>query len=164
MRIAVVDSSALINLSHLGLATKLSLHFDIVFVPNAVQREVNRKARFRYRLKALYRTGTFQRCRVADVVNVRLLLLDLGEGEAEALTQAQEKFARFFIADDKRAREIGEKRGLTPVGTLRLLARWHRDEHAPEPGALVDKLRRELGFRVSEAVVQEAIAMAPKPI
>jgi hypothetical protein len=164
VRIAVVDSSALINLTELGLATKLSLYFDTVFVPNAVQREVNRKARFRYRLKALYRTRTFQRCRAADVVNVRLLLLDLHEGEAEALTQAQEKFARFFIADDRRARQIGEKRGLTPVGTLRLLARLNLEGHAPEVKALVHKLRRELGFRVSEAVVQEALAMAPKPI
>jgi predicted nucleic acid-binding protein len=53
VRIAVVDSSPLIALAHLNLATKLSLFFDLVLVPKTVQKELNRKARFRYRLNKL---------------------------------------------------------------------------------------------------------------
>ena len=50
MRIAVVDTSPLINLTHLNLARDLALFFDRVYVPRAVQEELNKKGRFRYRL------------------------------------------------------------------------------------------------------------------
>ena len=66
MRIAVIDSSCLINLSHLGLAAKLSQYFQVVYVPLVVQGEVNRKSRFRYKLRKLYQTGFYQPCRTAD--------------------------------------------------------------------------------------------------
>jgi uncharacterized protein len=164
VRIAIVDSSPLINLTHLGLAGGLSLSFDRIYVPRAVQREVNRKARFRYRLNKLYQTGFFIKCVVADETNVRLLRAELHEGEAEALIQAQEQAATFFIGDEKRARQIAEKMGLTPVGTVRILARLSRDGLAAEPKFLVRKLRRDLHFRVSDHVVEEAIAIAPEPI
>jgi hypothetical protein len=164
VRIAVIDSSSLINLTHLGLAGQLPLFFDFVYVPRAVQREVNRKSRFRYRLNKLYRTGFFRRCRAADKTNVRLLLSELDEGESEALIQAQEKAALFFVGDEKRAREVAEAMGRKPVGTLRLLARLNLQGQASDPRTLVDRLRRDVGFRVSEEVVTQAIAMAPEPI
>ncbi|MBZ5562546.1 MAG: hypothetical protein LAP13_08995 [Acidobacteriia bacterium] len=164
MRIAVVDSSSLISLTHLGLSAELSLFFDVVFVPRAVQQEVNKIGRFRYRLKKLYRTRIFARCTAADKTNVSLLSAELDKGEAEALIQAEEKAAMFFIGDEKRAREIGEKKGFKSVGTVRLLARLHLEGRADEPRALVHKLRHDLRFRVSERVVEEAIAMAPEPI
>ena len=164
MRIAVVDSSPLISLTHLGLVGGLSLSFDRIYVPRAVEREVNRKARFRYRLKKLYQTGFFMKCVVGDETNVRLLRAELHEGEAEALVQAQEKVAMFFIGDEKRAREIAEKMGFTPVGTVRILARLSQDGLAAEPKSLVRKLRRDLRFRVSDQVVEEAIAIAAEPI
>ena len=85
MRAAVIDSSPLINLAHLNLALELSMFFDRVYVPRAVQREVNVKGRFRYRLKKLYGTGFFERCAIADETNVQLLQAELDEGESEAL-------------------------------------------------------------------------------
>lgn len=164
MRIAVVDSSPLINLTHLGLASELTLFFDRVYVPSAVQREVNRKGRFRYRLNKLYKTGFFAKCTGADKTNVRLLLSDLDEGEAEALIQAQEKGALWFIGDEKQARDIGENMGLKCVGTVRLLARLNLEGRAEEPNVLVRKLRRDLSFRITETVVKQAISMVRDPI
>jgi predicted nucleic acid-binding protein len=164
VRIAVVDSSPLIYLTHLGLAGELASLFDVVYVPRVVHAEVNRKGRFRYRLKKLYQTGCFLRCMAADRTNVRLLMDQLHEGEAEALVQAEEKAAEFFIGDEKRAREIGRLKGFKTVGTVRLLARLYLEGRATEPSALVWKLRRDLNFRASEAVVNEAISMASQPI
>jgi len=164
VRIAVIDSSPLINLTHLELARHMALFFDRVYVPRAVQREVNRKRRFRYRLNKLYRTGLFTRCAAADLTNVRLLRTELDEGEAEALIQAQEKAALVFIADEKRAREIAEAMGLKPVGTLRILARLNLEDQAPALGTLVRKLQQDLGFQASKEVVGQAIAIATEPI
>lgn len=169
MRIAIIDSSPLINLTHLGLAGELALYFDKVYVPSAVQREVNRKGRFRYRLNKLYHNGFFARCTSVDKTNVALLLNDLHEGEAEALIQAQEKKASedavlFFIGDEKRAREIGEKMGVKPVGTLRLLARLSLEGRASDVRSMVRKLRRDLRFRVSDDLIERALDAASEPI
>ena len=164
MRIAVVDASPLINLTHLNLARDLALFFDRVYVPRAVQEEVNRKGRFRYRLNKLYKTGFFVRCLTADRFNVQLLRAELDKGESEALIQAQEKQAPYFIGDEKRARTFAEQMGRKPVGTLRLLARLNLEGRAPGLPALVRVLRRDLDFRVSEEIIQQAIDLAAEPI
>lgn len=164
MRIAVVDTSPLINLTHLNLAGELALFFDRVYVPRAVQEEINKKGRFRYRLNKLYRTGFFTRCMAADEFNIRLLRDQLDEGEAEALIQAQEQRALFFIGDVKRARSIAVSMGKKAVGTLRLLARLSLEGRAPELVVLVRKLRRDLDFRASDEVVHRAMDVASEPI
>ena len=53
--------------------------------------------------------------------------------------------------------EIAEKMGRKPVGTLRLLARLNLEGRALEVEILVQKLRRDLAFRVSDEVVRQAI-------
>ena len=160
----MVDTSPLINLAHLNLARELTLFFDRVYVPRAVQRELNRKGRFRYRLNKLYATGFFVRCKTADPFNVQLLRAELDEGEAEALIQAQEQQALFFIGDERRARKIADRMGRKAVGTLRLLARLHLEGRAPELSGLVEVLRRDLDFRASDEVVLRAVELAPEPI
>jgi uncharacterized protein len=161
---AVIDSSPLINLSHLNLAEALSLYFNIVLVPKAVQIEVNRKQRFRYRLNKLYRTGIFVGCRSADRWNVELLRPLVDEGEAEGLIQAQEMHTAAFIGDEARARQLAENMGLTPVGTVRILARLHLEGHVKDVWPLIAKLRKDLAFRVNDEIVQEAISRAIDPI
>ncbi len=164
MRIAIIDTSLLINLAHLGLARELDLFFDRVYVPRAVQEELNRKGRFRYRLNKLYATGFFTRCLTADKFNVQLLQAELHRGESEALVQAQEKQASYFLGDERRARAIAVRMGKEPVGTLRLLARLNIEGRAPELLGLVRTLRRDPEFRVSDAIVQQAIDLAAEPI
>lgn len=152
------------SLVHLDLAAELPAFFDGVRVPSAVQREVNTKHRFRYRLNKLYRTGFFSRCKTADETNVQLLRQELDEGEAEALVQAQETAATFFIGDERRARSIAENLGLTCRGTIRLIARLHLEGRAGDPRALAQKLQQDLGFHVSKEVIESAIATAGEPI
>ena len=165
MRAALIDSSALINLAHLELASKLSRYFTVIYVPRRVQEEVNKKYRFRRRLNKLYRTGFFQRCACADEGRVRLLTLgELDGGEAEGLVQAQEKRAQFFIVDERRARALGERQGLTPIGTVRILARLCLEGDAPDTDLLVRRLRKDLGFWVQQKIVNEAVAAASTPI
>lgn len=149
---------------HLDLARELGLYFDIIYVPRAVQVEVNRKQRFRYKLQKLYKMGIFARCTSVDKWNVEILRTEVDEGEAEGLVQAQERHAAIFIGDERRAREIGEALGLRPVGTVRILARLHLEGRAGETKALVGKLRQDLSFRVSDRIIRAAIAQAQDPI
>jgi len=164
LRIAVIDSSPLINLAHLNLALELANFFDRVYVPRAVQRELNRKGRFRYKLNKLYATGIFERCEAADATNVQLLRAELDEGESEALTQAQERQAHAFIGDDRQARRIAERMGRKSVGTVRLLARLSLEGRAASVDELVAILRKDLEFRITGELLQQAIDTAAEPI
>lgn len=164
MRTAVVDSSVLINLTHLNLARELSLFFDRVYVPRAVQMEVNRKGRFRYRLNKLFESSVLHRCVAGNEWNVRLLQTDLDSGEAEAIIQAQELGAEFFIGDEKRARDVAKNMKQKAVGTIGILARLYQDGRVRDLDLLVRKLRRDLRYRVSDELVHEAIEKASTPI
>lgn len=164
MRIAIIDSSCLICLVHLDLASKLALYFDVVYVPRNVQIEFNKKHRSRYRLNKLFEMGIFQRCIGKDETNFRLLTADLDAGEAEGLVQAQEKGAEFFLVDERKARTISMRRGLTAYGTVRLLARFCLEGYAEDTWKLVRRLRKEQDFRVRDEVVRKAIASAETPI
>jgi predicted nucleic acid-binding protein len=164
VRVAVIDSSVLINLTHLNLVSELSLFFDRVYVPRAVQQEVNRKRRFRYRLNKMYESSVLSRCLVVDEWNVKLLQPGLQVGEAEAIIQAQEMGAAYFIGDERRAREAAEKMRRRAVGTLRILARLDLHGRAPNYKAMVEKLRRDLSFRASDELVREAADRASEPI
>jgi uncharacterized protein len=164
LRIAVIDSSPLINLAHLDLALELANFFDRVYVPRAVQRELNRKGRFRYRLNKLYATRVFERCATADATNVQVLRAELDEGESEALIQAQERQAYAFIGDDRRARIIAERMGRKSIGTARVLARLSLEGRVPNVDGLVAVLRRDLDFRITDEVLRQAVEMAAAPI
>lgn len=164
MRTAVIDSSCLICLVHLDLASKLALYFDVVYIPRNVQIEFNRKHRSRYRLNKLFEAGVFQKCVCKDETNFRLLTAELDPGEAEGLVQAQERGAEFFLVDERKAREIGMRQGLILYGTLRLLARFCLEGYAKDTWALVRRLQKERGFRVSDEIVRKAIASAEIPI
>ncbi len=163
MAYAVIDSSPLINLVHLELASKLPLYFDKVYIPRNVRKEVNRKSRFRYRLRKLYKIDAFCKCNAVDEVNVQLLLSELHHGEAEALVQAQEQGAAFFIGDEKKARKISENMGLKPIGILRIIARLHLEGYSSDPHSLVRKLRKDLNYRVTDELVQRAMETAHLP-
>jgi predicted nucleic acid-binding protein len=164
VRTAVIDSSALIHLDYLGLATKLSNFFDRIYVSSIVEGEVNRKHRFRYRMKKLYSSGKFEKCKSSNIQNRQLLEITIHSGEADAITQAQERSVHFFIGDDLTARTVAERMSIQPIGVARLLFRLSIDGDAADPHLLIQKLQRDLNFRISNLVIQEAAARALEPI
>jgi predicted nucleic acid-binding protein len=165
---AVIDSSSLIYLTYLDLTLKLSQFFDVVLVPDIVEKEVNRKHRFRYRMKSFYESGVFKRCVVSNEWNRRLLQYDQGidAGEAEAITQAQEQEAPVFIGDEKAARESAQRKGKISIGTAGILARLYiQGIVTAHPRELIRKLRRsKIRCRISDKVIEEAMQRAHEPL
>lgn len=162
MRTAIIDSSPLINLVHLGLADKLSEIFDAVFIPRHVRDEVNRKSKFRYRLKKLLESEYFQRCDFLDHANF-LFWQERGlhNGEAAALSQAQEHDVPYLIVDESEARkECRKLRQISAVGTSRIIFRLHLEGYVEDPSAAIRKLQKDLGFRISKNVIEDSIALA----
>lgn len=164
---AIIDSSALIFLSYLDLTLKLSVFFDAVVVPGLVEDEVCRKHRFRHRLKNLYRSEFFKKCKVVNEVNRELLLHEgIGLGEADAIAQAQELEIPVFIGDDKAARDSAKRKGKVVVGTAGILSKLYiQGVIKRHPSDLIRKLRRStLKCRISDEIVEEAMNSAYEPI
>jgi predicted nucleic acid-binding protein len=95
------------------------------------------------------------------VYDRRRLKAELGKGESEALIR-RGKSRRCISSEMTGA--IAERMGRTAVGTLRLLARLHLVGLAPELHGLVQVLRKDLEFRVSDEIVQQAIDLGAEPI
>jgi hypothetical protein len=90
---------------------------------------------------------------------VQALQLQLGNGEAEAIALAVETSAIRLILDDAQARQAARGFGLPVVGTLGIVL------HAKQLG-LVSLVRpvlddlRATGFRLSDALLQQALQLA----
>lgn len=115
-------------------------------------------------MKKLYGSGKFEKCNCSNAANRQLLEVTIHSGEADAITQAQEKSVRFFIGDDLDARIIAERMSMQPIGVARLLFRLNADGDADDPYRLIQKLESDLNFRISNLVIQEAAAKASEPI
>lgn len=137
-----------------------------MLVPELVEKEVNRKHRFRYRMKSFYDSGVFQKCRTSNTWNRQILQDDeaIHAGEADAITQAQEQDIPIFIGDEKDGRRIAEKMGKKSVGTAGILAKLHIQNLANDPRELVKKLRRRQKCRISDEIIEEAMKRAFEPI
>lgn len=116
-RRAIIDSDVLIEIIESNIAEKLSLFFNAVYVPTAVQRE-QIKHRRRYNLRRLFISGLFKKCKVGDEYRVQLLLTGspkLQSGESEAIVQAQEQNISVLLTNDRDAIKVARKHGLLAV-------------------------------------------------
>jgi len=89
---------------------------------------------------------------------------EIEEGEAESIIQAQEKGADRVILDEKKARGVASNMSIQPVGVARLLFRLQRDGQIEDARKLINRLKVELKFRISEEVIKEASLRAEDPI
>lgn len=128
---AVLDSSVIIALSHLGYLSHLNLVFDEVLVPRAVYEEIcikGRRLTGDHELRESLRKGLIKVRKIENRVLVNALLDPLSLGEAEALALTVQEEADYLVVDDKLARRRARAIGLDVIGTLRVftafLRRW----------------------------------------
>ena len=126
---AVADAGPLIHLSWIGQLDLLSLLFDEVIAPAAVQEEVLRAgpgvpgvAEHRH----AFASGVLGVQRVLDVAAVETLASSLDRGESEALVLKHESHADLLLIDERRARARAEREGYPLTGTIGIL-RMARD-------------------------------------
>jgi len=155
---AVLDSSVIIALSHLGYLNYLSRVFDEVLVPEAVYEEICVKGRGLTgdrELRVSLKKNLIKVRRVENRVLVNALLDPLSLGEAESLALTVEAEADCVVVDDKLARNRAEAMGLNVIGTLRIL-RLFFDAGLISKSEVLAALEslREFGFRISDEVIE----------
>jgi predicted nucleic acid-binding protein len=142
----ICDSACLIALERIGRLDLLPALFDPVRIPPAVQEE------FGHTLEWLSVQAPADRALVAALG----MLVD--SGEAEALALACERDWP-IILDDRQARSVGKRLGIKMIGTVAVIVRAKKLGLISAVAPLLKNLANH-GFRVSEALLREALDMA----
>jgi predicted nucleic acid-binding protein len=156
--IVIADASPLIALSSLGCLSLLQERFpDGLTVPPAVWREVVEEGRGRSGADAVRAADWIRVQEVEDRDYIRLLQSSLDEGEAETIALAHERHADVVLLDEKTARMAAEQLGLRVLGVVGILIWARRSGRVKNLRQELIRIRDELGFRLSQRVVEMAL-------
>jgi predicted nucleic acid-binding protein len=149
MSVVVSDISPLRALAHLGHVEWLQVLFNRVLLPPAVAFEL-RNPPPAYRSIEVSEWAFLEVLAPTNTARVAELRSSLDVGEAEAITLAEEIEADVVLIDEMAGRETARIRGFTVLGTLGLLVRAKRRGLLPSVAPLLDRLRSELNFFISD--------------
>ncbi len=91
---------------------------------------------------------------------LRLLLLQLHQGEAEAIALATELKADIVLMDEQEGRQLAFRTGLAVTGVLGILLRAKRDGEIHAVKHEINLLRSKARFFVSSALETKILAAA----
>ena len=156
--IVISDTSPIRAFHHLGLLPLLETLFGKVIVPPSVLAELAQQDRFANIDFANY--PFIQATAPQDQFAVAALKQELDLGESEAIVLAAELKADLLLIDERHGRKIALSRGILTTGVLGILIRAKAKGLLPEVGSLALKLRNELGFHLTDAIIDEAKKIA----
>ncbi len=117
----VADTGPLIAFARIGQLDFLRQVCGTLHIPDAVYNEMVRPGRERPGAAEITRGAWIHRHAIRDEAAVAQLPSTLHSGERQAIVLAQELGAALLI-DEQRGRTIAQQRGLTVIGSLRVLA------------------------------------------
>jgi predicted nucleic acid-binding protein len=163
MLAVVADSSPLIYLTRLNLFAVLRKLHEQVLVPHAVWNEV-----------AVLGKGYPEAANLESAVREKWIKVEtcsgeptslghnaerLQRGEIEAILLARERKG-LLLTDDSDGREVAEACGLLVSGTIGILTRAKRENYLPQIKPLLEQLRKQTNFRMSETLYCLALSQA----
>jgi len=148
--IVVSDTSAILALYRIESLHLLPDLFTEVFIPPAVQQELNNSTLADTDKETIFSHSWLSIQAPQNNALVKQLLTELDLGESEAITLALELHADFLLVDEKSAREVSKDKGLKVMGVLGILAESKRLKLVPALRTLLDKLRHEGEFWISD--------------
>ena len=148
--ILVSNASPLVNLARIGRLEILRDLFGEVCVPDAVWAEVVVAGEGQPGAQELAEASWVKRCQVRNQPLVQALRQELDAGEAEANALALELKADLLLMDERLGRETAQHLGVKPTGVIGVLIVAKRRGVLPKVRPLLDALRNEAGFRISE--------------
>ena len=160
--LTVSNTSPISNLASIGRLEFLKFQFSVVWIPDAVAVELAahpdpdaRQAIQNAVREQWIRTGTPQDSRL-----LRVLLLQLHQGEAEAIALATDMKANIALIDEQEARQFASRTGLTVTGVLGILLRAKRDGQIAAIKPEIDLLRSKARFFVAASLEAKVLSAA----
>ena len=154
--IVVVNTSPIIYLSSINSLSLLKELFHEIFIPDAVKMEIVSGGKNNFGFQEIQGGKWIKTQNIRNELAKKYLQTDIDEGEAEVIILAEELKANTIIMDDRLGRKIARLRGITVIGTLRLLVIAKGKGIITEVKPLLNKLK-EAGFWVSDSVYKDIL-------
>ncbi len=156
----VSNTSPLTNLAAIGHFDLLQSLFSEVHIADGVWNELNAGGHPYPGSREVEAAAWILRQTVGDLPLVHALCRDLDRGEAETLALAVEFKADLVLLDEREGRRAAVRLGLRPLGVLGILLRGKETGRVKELRPLLDALRHEAGFFVSDQLYRRVLAEA----
>jgi len=158
--LAVSNTSPISNLASIGRLELLKSQFSEPWIPDAVAEELaaHPDPVARAMIQNAIRESWIRIGAPKDSGLLRLLLLQLHRGEAEAIALATDLSADFVLMDEQEGRQLASKTGLAVTGVLGVLLRAKRVSEIAALRPELDMLRSKAHFFVSPALEKKILA------
>lgn len=159
---AVSNTSPISNLAWIGHLNLLRAQFREIWIPKAVETELQNvpDATVRKAITEATHQGWLKSRPASDATLVKLLMVELHPGEAEAIALALEKKVEYLLIDEREGRILARQLGLHLTGVLGVLLRAKKKGRItavkPEIDALKSKARFFIAPELEAAILREA--------
>jgi len=159
---AVSNTSPIFNLACIGRLDLLRTLFQEVWIPSGVETELIQvpDAAIRGRVEQARNAGWLIVRPTTEADLVKLLTVDLHQGEAEAIALALETKADWLLIDEKEGREMARRLGLPITGVLGVLLRAKGMGHIAEIKPDLLALRSKAHFFIAPELEAELLESA----
>jgi len=156
----IADSSVVLNLAIIGKLDLLKTFFGKVLIPGSVYKEtvINGKGKpGADEIEQAVKNKWIEIVEVGESALTKLLEKDLDKGESACIAYAIDQKCEWILLDEQDAREVADLYGLKKTGIIGLLMRARLEGKIENLKELLDRLRDEADFRISEELFQMAL-------
>ncbi len=156
MTAVISNTSPLTNLAAIGHFDLLRQLYGQLRIAEAVWQELNAEGRSWPGRDEVAGAVWITRQAVTNRPLVAALREHLDDGEAETIALAVADSPPFILMDEKEGRHTAQRLGFKTVGVVGVLIEARSHGLITRVSPLLDRLRREAGFFLSDSVVQAA--------
>ena len=153
----VSNTSPITNLALIGRLELLEQMYGSVTIPEEVRHELVVKGAHLPSAQQIARASWLHARPVTNQALVQSLRQDLDAGEAAAIAMAVETSADLLLIDERIGRESAQHFGLTYMGLIGVLQRAHHRGLLPAVRPVLDALRLQAGFWISDTLYQRVL-------
>jgi uncharacterized protein len=155
--IVVADTTPFSNFIRMGELDLLQKIFGEIIIPPSVYREVLKLSDFGYDLSSFQTADWIILMPIQNQTIVQNLLIDLDEGESEAIALAMETKADFLLIDEAEGRAKALSLGLDIVGSVGVLIKAKKLGLITVLKDYLDKLRVEAKFWLHQTIYDRVL-------
>jgi predicted nucleic acid-binding protein len=157
--VAVLDSTALIDLARVNLLEVLSRAFQEVYIPESVFQEVVIKGKGKTGSREVSRASFLIRKRVQSAAEVELLQGPLSQADAEVIVLAKEIPADVILTRDTRLRRRARQEKLSVVLTGKFYVQLKAHGLIESVKAILDEMQAK-GVKIRQTLYEELLREA----
>lgn len=155
----VSNASPIINLDAIGHLKLLQRLYGSILIPSAVQQEIAGAPRLPGAAAVQSEEWITSRSLIRSKF-ASALLGELDSGEAKAIALAVETDAELLLIDEQAGRRAARRLEVAHVGTLGVLLEAKHATYVSEIRPLMDALRSEAGFWLSDSLYDRMLELA----